>query len=132
MSTDEPLEGDIGPAAHIGRATAASDDPGVPGGSPTGGPTWDERRRAEAEELLRYEAERQERRRRANAVSGRIAFGIAAVLLAFLAYDSVRTATEAHTRGDDWVYPPAVNAGICGIALIVLAGWAIRRRSRRR
>ena len=103
---DEPLDGDIGPAA---AGTADS-----------------ERARA-AEELRRYEAEREERRRRTNAVSGRVAVVVAALFLAFLTYDSVRTAAEAHSRGDDWIYPPAVVAGVCGVALATLVTWAWRR-----
>jgi uncharacterized membrane protein len=114
---DEPLDGDIGPAsvrepgavhADASDASAASSDA--------------------AEELRRYAAEREERRRRTNAVSGRIAVAVAALLLAFLTYDSVRTAIEAHAKGDDWVYPPAVVAGVCAVALGALLSWAWRRR----
>jgi len=107
---DEPLDGDIGPAAapEPGAAEARAADA--------------------AEELRRYEAEREARRRRTNAVSGRIAVVVAAVLLLFLIYDSVNTAVEAHARGDDWVYPPAVVAGVCAVALAALLTWALRRR----
>ncbi|TDE28402.1 hypothetical protein [Actinomadura sp. 6K520] len=110
---DEPLEGDIGPAA----------DAGAPRPAGTSGP----RQADAAAELRRYEAEREERRRRTNAASGRIAAALAALLLAFLAYDSVRTALTARSRGDDWIYPPLVIAGICTIALATLLAWAARR-----
>ncbi|MFC9976211.1 hypothetical protein ACFVH6_35485 [Spirillospora sp. NPDC127200] len=112
---DEPLEGDIGPAAPA-RATRAQPSPqAADGPSP-------------AEELRRYEAEREERRRRTNAVAGRVAAWLAALLLAFLAYDSAATAVEARGKGDPWLYPPAVIAAVCGLGLIVLVGWALRRR----
>lgn len=114
---DEPLEGDIGPAAPPPGATRAK----------TEEPAGDA-----AEELRRYEAEREERRRRGNAVSGRVAVVLAAALLAFLAYDSAHTAVEARSKGDDWLYPPAVNAALCTLALIALVTWALRRRARRR
>ncbi|MFA1548770.1 hypothetical protein [Actinomadura chokoriensis] len=104
---DEPLEGDIGPAP-MREPPAAKTDP--------------------AEELRQYEAEREERRRHTNAVSGRIATVIAALFLGFLTYDSARTAVEAHSRGDDWVYPPAVVAAVCAGALTALLTWAWRRR----
>ncbi|XRQ11252.1 hypothetical protein ACN3XK_10290 [Actinomadura welshii] len=108
---DEPLEGDIGPASGARAARPAS---------PTG-------RADAAEELRRYEAEREERRRRTNAVSGRIAVVAAALLLAFLTYDSARTAVTARSRGDEWIYPPVVIAVICAIALVTLVAWALRR-----
>jgi hypothetical protein len=115
---DEPLEGDIGPAASASRpepsaraeADAAADA---------------------AEQLRRYEIEREARRRRTNAVSGRVALAAVALLLGFLAYDSAATALEARRRGDPWVYPPAVIAGVCLAALAVMAvltGLARRRR----
>ncbi|WP_067801948.1 hypothetical protein [Actinomadura formosensis] len=104
---DEPLDGDIGPAVPE-RPEAAEADA--------------------AEEMRRHEAERAERRRRTDAVSGRIAVVIAALFLAFLTYDSVRTAIEARSRGDDWVYPPAVIAAGCAVALVGLLTWARRRR----
>lgn len=103
---DEPLEGDIGPAAGAASPAGAADA---------------------AEELRRYEAQREERRRRTNAVSGRIAVVLAALFLAFLTFDSARTAAAAHSKGDDWIYPPAVIAGICGAALSALLTWAVRR-----
>ncbi|MFI0351655.1 hypothetical protein [Actinomadura sp. 9N407] len=117
---DEPLEGDIGPAAPASRpapptraeAAAAADA---------------------AEQLRRYELEREERRRRTNAFSGRVALAAVALLLGFLAYDSVATALEARRRGDAWVYPPAVIAGVCLATLAVMAvltGLARRRRRR--
>ncbi|WP_067491580.1 hypothetical protein [Actinomadura hibisca] len=109
---DEPLEGDIGPAARA-RATEA--------------PQADEKPSA-AEALRRYEAEREERRKRTNAVAGRVTLWLAALLLAFLTYDSAATAVEAHGKGDPWLYPPAAIAAACGLALIVLVGWALRRR----
>ncbi|WP_030165982.1 hypothetical protein [Spirillospora albida] len=104
---DEPLEGDIGPAAR-------PDEPA-------------RRASTAAEEMRRHEAEREARRRRTNAVSGRVAALLVAALLAFLAYDSVRTAVEAHSRGDDWIYPPAVIAAVCGCALSALVAWTIKR-----
>ncbi|CNG26013.1 Uncharacterised protein [Mycobacterium tuberculosis] len=104
---DLPLDGDIGPAAGREPGAAKADA---------------------AAELRRYAAEREERRRRTNAVSGRIAVVAAALLLAFLTYDSVRTAIEARSRGDDWIYPPAVVAGVCAVALAALLTWAWRRR----
>ncbi len=115
---DEPLDGDIGPAA-----TAVPDR-----SSPAGEAGKAE---AAAEELRRYEAERAERRRRADAVAGRVAFRLAAALLAFLAYDSVATAVRAHGRGDDWLYPPATNAAIFVLLLVGLLLWGLRRRRRR-
>ncbi|TMQ90799.1 hypothetical protein ETD83_33880 [Actinomadura soli] len=108
---DEPLEGDIGPSAPASR-------PGPPAGAAAP---------SAAEESRRHEAEREERRRHANAVSGRIAAVIAALLLAFLIYDSVTTAVEAHGRGDDWIHPPAVIAAVCSLALVTLLAWAVRR-----
>ncbi|MFG2085843.1 MULTISPECIES: hypothetical protein [unclassified Spirillospora] len=114
---DEPLDGDIGPASGAAAAgTAASDT------AASGAPEADA-----GEELRRYEAEREERRRRTNAVSGRVAVVVAALFLAFLTYDSVRTAVAARSKGDDWIYPPAVIAGICAIALATLVTWAARR-----
>ncbi|GAA1890309.1 hypothetical protein [Actinomadura bangladeshensis] len=107
---DEPLDGDIGPASVREPGAVRADAADA------------------ARELRRYAAEREERRRRTNAVSGRIAVAAAALLLAFLTYDSVRTAIEAHARGDDWVYPPAVIAGVCAAALAALLTWAWRRR----
>lgn len=106
QDSDEPLDGDIGPA--VVREPGAA--------------------KADAAALRRYAAEREERRRRTDAVSGRIAVVVAALLLAFLTYDSVRTAIEARSRGDDWVYPPAVIAGVCAVSLAALLTWAWRRR----
>ncbi|TDC85479.1 hypothetical protein [Actinomadura sp. 7K507] len=109
---DEPLDGDIGPASTAtGPGTTASGTAGTDA----------------AEELRRYEDEREARRRGTNAVSGRIVVVVAALFLAFLTYDSVRTAAAAHSKGDDWIYPPAVIAGICAIALLTLLTWAWRR-----
>ncbi|TDD83123.1 hypothetical protein [Actinomadura rubrisoli] len=120
---EEPLEGDIGPAS-TGRP---ADTPGAAEGpGATSADAVRERRR----EFERYERERDERRRRANAMSGRIALAMASVLLAFLTYDSVSTAVEAHAKGDDWIYPPAVIAGVCATALVVVLVWALRRRPR--
>ncbi|MFI0409874.1 hypothetical protein [Actinomadura sp. 3N508] len=104
---DEPLEGDIGPAA------APASRPGPPPDA--------------AAESRRYEAEREERRRRTNAVAGRIAAVLAALFLVFLIYDSVTTAVAAHDKGDDWIYPPAVIAALCAIALVTLVARAVRR-----
>ncbi|MFD0691867.1 hypothetical protein [Actinomadura fibrosa] len=122
---DEPLEGDIGPAA-TGRPAGTRDADPASAHNASAAPA------DPAEELRRYEAEREERRRRVNAASGRVALALAAALLAFLVYDSAHTAVEAHSKGDDWVYPPAVVGGICALALVVLLVWAARRRSRRR
>ncbi|TDD74069.1 hypothetical protein E1293_30085 [Actinomadura darangshiensis] len=108
---DEPLEGDIGPAARPAS-----------GGAPAA-PEIDS-----AEVLREAEAEREARRRRTNAVSGRIAVLVAALFLAFLTYDSANTAVEAHSKGDDWLYPPATIALVCGAGLIALLTWAWRRR----
>jgi hypothetical protein len=103
---DEPLEGDIGPG------------PGLEA----------ERRVDAAEELRLYEAEREERRRRTNAVAGRLSLVFVALLLGFLTYDSVSTALEARRVGDPWLYPPATIAAICLIALLALTTWALRHR----
>ncbi|GAA4082316.1 hypothetical protein [Actinomadura miaoliensis] len=112
---DEPLDGDIGPAA----GAAPSPD------------AHHERVRAEAarqaEELRRYERERELRRRRTNALAGRVTAVLVALLLAFLAYDSVTTALEARERNDPWIYPPAVIAALCLAGLAALAVWAVRR-----
>ncbi|MGK5550887.1 hypothetical protein ACSNOI_04670 [Actinomadura kijaniata] len=115
---DEPLDGDIGPAATAvpGRSSPAGEAAG--------------KAEAAAEELRRYEAERAERRRRADAVAGRVAFWLTAALLAFLAYDSVATAVRAHGRGDGWLYPPATNAAIFALLLVGLLLWGLRRRRR--
>jgi hypothetical protein len=102
---DEPLEGDIGPAS----------------------PATEPR---PAEEPALHERQREERRRRTNAVSGRLALAAVALLLAFLAYDSVTTALEARRRDDPWIYPPAVIAGLCLAGLAALAAWTLRRRRR--
>ncbi|MGH3242506.1 MAG: hypothetical protein ACRDNL_19170 [Spirillospora sp.] len=109
---DEPLEGDIGPAAAALSGTAEPEARGT------------ESRRDEVE---RDEAEREERRRRTNAVSGRIAVAATALFLAFLIYDSVTTAVRARDRGDDWIYPPATVAAACAIALVTLLAWAVGR-----
>ncbi|MGP4026534.1 hypothetical protein [Actinomadura sp. 3N407] len=126
-ANDEPLDGDIGPAS--GASASGASGSGTTGSGTTGsGTTGSGAPEADAaEELRRYEAEREERRRRTNAVSGRIAVMAAAVFLAFLTYDSVRTAVAAHSKGDDWIYPPAVIAGVCAIALSTLLIWAARR-----
>lgn len=87
----------------------------------------DGRMAEDPEELRRYEAEREERRRFVNAVSGRVAAVLTALFLGFLTYDSARTAVAAHARGDDWIYPPAVIGGICATALVTLVAWAVRR-----
>ncbi|MEV5575648.1 hypothetical protein AB0L06_36895 [Spirillospora sp. NPDC052269] len=127
---DEPLEGDIGPSAPVlrdapGANTAnTADEPRA--GASSGG------RAAVATELRRLEDEREERRRRTNAAAGRVAFWLLSLFLAFLAYDSARTAHEARQRGDDWVYPPAVNAGLCVLGVLLLVALALRRRRRSR
>jgi hypothetical protein len=111
VTDDEPLEGDIGPAPSSAAASAPEED-----------------RAALAEELRRYEAEREERRRHANAVAGRVVAVVVALLLGFLAYDSISTALEARRRDDPWVYPPATIAALCLLGLIILIAWALRRR----
>ncbi|WP_149261193.1 hypothetical protein [Actinomadura sp. K4S16] len=121
-AADEPLEGDIGPAS--GAASGAGSGPAARPGAPEAG-----RERTEAAEALRrFDAEREERRRGTDAVAGRIAVVLAALFLAFLTYDSARTAVEAHSRGDDWLYPPGVVGGACALGLIALLTWAWRRR----
>ncbi|MFI0483895.1 hypothetical protein [Actinomadura sp. 9N215] len=122
---DEPLEGDIGPAASRpapfpGTEPSGTASSGRASMSAAAGPEA-------AAESRRYEAEREERRRSTDAVSGRIAAAATALFLAFLIYDSVDTAVEAHGRGDDWIYPPAVIAVTCAIALVTLLAWAVRR-----
>ncbi|MFC5187856.1 hypothetical protein [Actinomadura harenae] len=116
---NEPLDGDIGPAAPVlGDAPDAV------------APRPEARRAAVPGELRRLEDEREERRRRTNAAAGRVAFWLLSLFLAFLAYDSARTAHEARQRGDDWVYPPAVNAGLCVLGVLLLVGVALWRRRR--
>ncbi len=111
---DEPLEGDIGPSAEAGPAE-------VPRAAA-----------ARTAELRRFEAEREERRRRANARAGAVAKWLAALLLAFLAQDSIRTAVEARSKGDPWLYPPAVLAAVFVAGLVLLAVLALRSLRRRR
>jgi hypothetical protein len=119
---DEPLDGDIGPAS--GAASGAGSGPDGRPGAPEAG-----RESAEAAEALRrLDAEREERRSGTDAVAGRIAVVLAALFLAFLTYDSASTAVEARSRGDDWLYPPAVVGGVCALGLIALLTWAWRRR----
>ncbi|TDC57411.1 hypothetical protein E1200_33445 [Actinomadura sp. GC306] len=126
---DEPLDGDIGPAADPGgpRAAGTSGPPEADARADARADTEADARADAAAELRRYEAEREERRRSTNALAGRIAAVLAALLLAFLAYDSARTALTARSRGDNWIYPPLVIAGICTIALVTLVAWAVRR-----
>ncbi|OLT34118.1 hypothetical protein BJF79_33790 [Actinomadura sp. CNU-125] len=50
-----------------------------------------------------------------------------AVLLAFMTFDSGRTAVEAHERGEDWLFPPGALAIVCGIALVVIILRVLRR-----
>ncbi|MFD0902040.1 hypothetical protein [Actinomadura sediminis] len=118
LHQDEPLEGDIGPAAPGGPGTATT---GLGASYDFGSPK--ERRAA----LRRYEAEREERRRRVDAASGRIASMLVAALLAFMTFDSGRTAVQAHARGDDWLFPPGVLAAVCGIAFVVVIARVLRR-----
>ncbi|GAA4366021.1 hypothetical protein GCM10023088_12100 [Actinomadura verrucosospora] len=115
---DEPLEGDIGPAA--GAVSGA-------GHGRAAAPALSEAAEA-AQALRRFDAEREERRRATNAVAGRIAVALAALLLAFLTYDSTATAVRAHSRGDAWIYPPAVVGGVCAAGLVALLTWGWRRR----
>ncbi|TYK49676.1 hypothetical protein [Actinomadura decatromicini] len=86
---------------------------------------------SERYETERYEAEREARRREVNALSGRVAIVLVALFLAFLTYDSARTALRAHARGDDWIYPPAVIGGICAAALVALVTWVAHRAKQR-
>lgn len=120
---DEPLEGDIGPASRTASRTAAAPSrrPGV------AAPVVSEAAEA-AQTLRRFDAEREERRRATNAVAGRIAVAVAVLFLAFLAYDSATTAVRARSRGDAWIYPPAVVGGVCAAGLVALLTWAWRRR----
>ncbi|MFF5264921.1 hypothetical protein ACFY4C_38865 [Actinomadura viridis] len=128
---DEPLEGDIGPASAVGARGVPQPSGPAANGREANGPAASGREALSgAEELRRYEREREERRRRTNAVSGRIALAAVALFLAFLFYDSAATAVEARRRDDPWIYPPAVIAGICLAGLAVLAAWTLRRRRR--
>jgi hypothetical protein len=104
---DEPLEGDIGPAAAAVRPAEPLPDP--------------------VEAMRQYTAEREERRRRTNAASGRIAAVLLAALLAYLTYDAVRAAIDDHAHGRDWIYPPGTVAAVCGVMLTALLTWAVRR-----
>ncbi|MDL4820450.1 hypothetical protein [Actinomadura opuntiae] len=104
---DEPLEGDIGPAAGAVRPAGPETDP--------------------AEDMRRYAAEREERRRRTNALSGRVAAVLCAALLAYLTYDAVRAAIDHHAHGRNWIYPPGVVAAACAVTLAALLTWAVRR-----
>ncbi|MFV2178297.1 hypothetical protein ACFHW2_33375 [Actinomadura sp. LOL_016] len=132
LHQDEPLEGDIGPAASASSASAspastspasASSGTGLGAAYDFGSPT--ERRAA----IHRYEAERERRRRRTDAAAGRIASLLAAVLLAFMTYDSGRTAVQAHARGDEWLFPPGALAIVCGTAFAVIIVRVLRRGS---
>jgi hypothetical protein len=107
---DEPLEGDIGPAS----VAPSKDDVGE--------------RASAAEELRRYEMEREERRHRTNAVAGRVSLILIGLLLAFLAYDGITNAVKAHDRGESWIYPQGTVAAVCLVALAGLLLWAVRRR----
>lgn len=78
-------------------------------------------------ELLRYERERQERKRRRDRVAGRILAWAMAAAFALLAYDSGRAALDAHRAGRPWAYPAAVSA-FCVLCLAGLVAWAVRRR----
>jgi protein-S-isoprenylcysteine O-methyltransferase Ste14 len=121
VTDDEPLEGDIGPAAKPASAPASAS---------TSASEQDEaaRKAAAAEKIRRYEEERQASRERINAASARIAQVIVAVLLAFLAYDSFAMAVRAHDRGDPWLYPPATIGVLCLVGLVTLFLWTRRRR----
>lgn len=120
--SDEPLEGDIGPASVASskdeRASTPSDD----------GKAEKVEREGQAEELQRYEQEREERRHRNNALAGRVALILIALLLAFLAYDGINNAVKAHDKGDSWLYPPGTVAMVCLLGLAGLGIWALRRR----
>ncbi|MEV4007128.1 hypothetical protein [Actinomadura sp. NPDC049753] len=120
-----PRDGDHAPPdGHTAPAPGAA-----PGGAPAraAAPAVSEAAEA-AQALRRFDAEREERRRATNAVAGRIAVAIAALFLAFLTYDSTATAVRAHSRGDAWIYPPAVVGGVCAAGLVVLLTWGWRRR----
>lgn len=81
----------------------------------------------EAEELRRYEEERERRRLRRNALSGRIAAWTVAAALAFLAYDSGGAAVHAHAGDRPWRDHAIVSAG-CVLALCALLALLLRRR----
>ncbi|KAB2342068.1 hypothetical protein [Actinomadura rudentiformis] len=117
---DEPLEGDIGPSVRPSSQPASA-----PASSSDKPPVADA-----AAELRRYEEEREARRRRINAASARVAAVLAALLLAFLVYDSAVTALEARRRNDPWIYPPATVGALCVIALAGLLVWSFHRRRR--
>ncbi len=127
LHQDEPLEGDIGPAS--GGPDTATRDPATRDPARTGlGASYDfgsprDRRAA----LRRYEAEREERRRRVDAASGRIAAMLVAALLAFMTFDSARTAVQARERGDEWLFPPGILAAVCGIAFLIVIARVLRR-----
>ncbi|MFG2006480.1 hypothetical protein ACGFNU_45775 [Spirillospora sp. NPDC048911] len=123
--SDEPLEGDIGPSACPSSPPSASEKAPAAADAPAAGDAGDV-----AAELRRYEEEREARRRRTNAASGRIAAALAGLLLAFLAYDSIDTALQARDKGDPWLYPPATIAALCVITLGGLLTWAFYRRRR--
>ncbi|MEV5825161.1 hypothetical protein AB0L25_06245 [Spirillospora sp. NPDC052242] len=122
LHQDEPLEGDIGPAASRRPDAPAT---GLGASYDFGSPK--DRRAA----LRRYEAEREERRRRVDAASGRIASMLVAALLAFMTFDSARTAVQAHERGDDWLFPPGVLAAVCGIAFLIVIARVLGAAPRR-
>jgi hypothetical protein len=119
---DEPLEGDIGPASVASSEDAASLKHAASPEETEG------ERESPDEELRRYELEREERRRRNNALAGRIAVLLTALLLAFLAYDGITNAVKAHDKGDSWIYPPGTVALACLLGLAGLGLWALRRR----
>ncbi|WP_119727129.1 hypothetical protein [Thermomonospora amylolytica] len=95
-------------------------------------PAADERA-AEREELLRYEAEREAKRRRRDAASRRAVGWIAAVALAFLLYDSGGALAEAARAGRPWgthaVFTTAAALGLLWLLWALVRG--IRARHRR-
>ena len=60
-------------------------------------------------------------------VLGGVGAGGVAALLAFMTFDSARTAVQAHERGDDWLFPPGVLAAVCGIAFVIVIARVLRR-----
>jgi hypothetical protein len=82
-----------------------------------------------SEEDRRYEEERRAAGRRRNQVSWVIVAWVMAAALALLGHDSATAALGAHRDGRPWVYPAGL-AVTCGIALVVLAAWGVRRARR--
>jgi hypothetical protein len=86
----------------------------------------EDRRAAEATELQRYEEEREARIRHRNKVSGRVVIAVMTAALALLGYDSATAALRAHHSGRPWAYPLTLALG-CGLAVLAVAAWILRR-----